>query len=346
MGRRKKRRKQSKGLEGAFLAITAIVILIALLLISTAFDGTGQILFWGVVFILSMVILVKAADYFIESSEIIGLAMGFPAFVVGITLVAFGTSLPELVSSLIATARGLNEFAVANTIGSNIANLLLVIGLSAIIGKRLKVEFDILKVDLPLLLGGTTLLTLTLYDGVFTMIEGFLCFTLFLIYLAYSLSIRRLDIPKEKKKIAWWVIPLFIGSAVGIFIGSHFTVESVIRLSGLFGFNNTAVIAISAVALGTSLPELFVSVAAVRKGNMEIAIGNVLGSNMFNMGLVLGIPSFVTTLIAPPAVMTGLMFLVGATAMYLFASMDKEITSFEGAMLIVLYVLFITKLFV
>ena len=345
---KRKTRPQRKRLENAFLIILALVIIVAILFISTALggEGIGLIVFWAMVFILSMGVLVKSADHFLDTSELIGLSLGLSPFVVGITIVAMGTSLPELITSTIAAARGATEFAASNVVGSNIANILLVVGLAAIIAKKLKIEFDIIKVDIPLLLGATVVLAITLYDGVFNFYEGIICFTVFLIYLAYSLSVKRIKVEAKHKKLAWWVPIVFILSCIGVFIGSHYTVESVIRLSDLLGFGSTSVIAMTAVAFGTSLPELFVSLSAIRRGNMELAVGNIIGSNIFNIGLVMAIPSFFVTLTAPPTVITGLLFMLAATFVYIFASLDKEISMFEGALLIAIYILFIMKMFV
>jgi len=346
---KKRHRRASKGhnVEDAFLVVLAFLVLAVILLISTSIGGKiGQMIFWMFAFIISMALLVKSADYFLDSAEKIGLALGLSPFVVGITIVAMGTSLPELITSTIATVRGATEFAASNVVGSNIANVLLIIGLAAIVGKRLKIEFDILKVDMPLLFGATVVLALTLYDGLFTFYEGILCFVIFLIYLAYSLSVKRLKIDEKKHRLKWYVPVVFLLSCAGVFVGSNYTVESVIKLSDLLGFGSTSVIALTAVALGTSLPELFVSITAVRRGNMEMAVGNIIGSNIFNIGLVMAIPSFIMTLTAPPAVLMGVVFMIAATLLYVFCSLDKEVSAFEGAMLIALYLLFIAKMFV
>ncbi|MFC1752935.1 calcium/sodium antiporter [Thermoproteota archaeon] len=347
VGNIRQKKSRRKKIENVFLWVLAASVIVAIMLIATALGGSqfGMLAFWGIAFIVSMAVLVKSADYFLESAERIGLAIGLSSFVVGVTIVAMGTSLPELLTSLIATMRGATEFAAADVVGSNITNLLLVGGIAAIVARKLKIKFDILKVDIPLLLGATVVLALTLYDGLFTFYEGILCFAIFLIYIAYSLSVKRMKIEDHHRKLKWWVPVMFVGSCIGIYIGSHYTVESVIRLSDLFGFGNTSVIAITAVALGTSLPELFVSIAAVRKGNMEMAVGNIIGSNIFNIGLVMAIPSFLVTLTAPPTVLLGLMLMIGATLVYIFTSMDKEITAFEGAMLVVIYILFIGMMF-
>ena len=196
-----------------------------------------------------------------------------------------------------------------------------------------------------MLISSTVVAALTLYDGVFTFYEGILCLSVLLVYLAYTFSVKRNDVGPESKRLRLHNLLLLFFSVVGLYIGSDYTVRSVQKLSVLLGFQNTSVLALSAVAIGTSLPELIVSVQAARKRKFDMAIGNVIGSNIFNIGLVLGLSSFITSIIVPQKVIVSIFFLLGATAIYSFSALHKELTSFEGAVYAVIYILFLIQIF-
>ena len=315
--------------------------------------------FWGILLIVSLYILVKAADHFTDSAEELGLYLGMPAFLVGVTIVAIGTSLPELVSSVIAVMKGASEFVAGNVVGSNVANIFLILGITAIVGKKLKVSYDLVHVDLPLLMGSVFIFALTIYDGVFTLVEAFICLAGMLIYIIYVIKSQRdqshearelkkelkKGLKEEKRVFNKRDIVILIVSAVFIYIGARFTVESVLNLSELFNIGKE-IIALSAVALGTSLPELAVSIKAARKGQPEIAVGNILGSNIFNVFAVMGVSGLFGALIIPQNIIGfGLPVMIIATLLYYFITQDKEITLWEGLILIIFYILFIGKVF-
>jgi cation:H+ antiporter len=306
-------------------------------------------------FILSLAVLIVASNYFIVSSEKIGLFFGLPPFIIGVTIVALGTSLPELVSSIFAVLQGSTEIVVGNVIGSNIANIFLVLGIAAILGKKLIISFELIHVDLPFIVGSTFLLAATIWDGIFTWQEGIICLAVFIVYLVYTTKSEQENNDKEikkemksflkskKKNLPWttWLV-LFL-SAFFIFIGAKYTIDSVIHLSSILNIG-TEIIALTAIALGTSLPELIVTVSAARKGKAEIAVGNVLGSNIFNTLAVMGIPAFIKPLSIPQSILAfGLPMLIMATLLYFFITQDREITIWEGCLLVIFYVFFIGK---
>lgn len=311
---------------------------------------------WLIIFIVSLIVLIKASDYFTDSAEKIGLYFGLPAFIVGVTIVAIGTSLPELVSSIFAVLKGSSEIVVGNVVGSNITNIFLILGIAAIIGKKIKVTYELVHVDLPLLIGSAFLLAVTIWDGIFTLPEALLCIGGIILYLLYTIHTQKeyedVEIKKEMKeelkkrrKLDWKTLTILIVSAFFIYLGAEYTIESVIKLSKILNIGKE-IIAISAVALGTSLPELMVTVSAARKGKPEIAVGNVLGSNIFNALAVMGMPAFFGTLIIPHSILTfGLPMMLVATLLCFFMTQDKEITKWEGWMLIIFYVFFIGKVF-
>lgn len=327
-----------------------------------------DLVIWSIVFIIALGVLIKASDYFTEGAEKLGIHFGIPAFIVGVTIVAFGTSLPELVSSLFSVFSNQSEIVAGNVIGSNIANILLVLAIAAIISKRINVSHEIEDVDLPLLVGSAFLLFLMCMDGRFTFGEGVIMLFGIVIYIMYAISIHKesnkdskKDVKEEKKnkkssvkkqKLDRSVWIMLIGGAFFVFLGAKFTIDAVIQISGILNIG-TDVIAVIAVALGTSLPELMVTISAARKGNAEMAVGNVLGSNIFNTFVVMGIPAlfapfFTRTgdLIVTPGLLTlGLPVMLIATLLYLFVTRDKSVTRWEGWMLLMVYVFFIGATF-
>jgi cation:H+ antiporter len=313
-------------------------------------------LIWIIVFVVSLFVLIKASDYFTHSAEKIGLFFGIPAFIVGATIVAVGTSLPELISSIFAVLRNSSEIVVGNVIGSNIANIFLILGIAAIVGQRMKLTYELVHVDLPLLIGSAFLLAVTIGDGIFSFPEALLCLGGIILYLLYTINTKKkyenIEIKKETKeevkhgrKLNWKTLFILAVSAFFIYLGAKYTVESVIKLSEILNIGKE-LIAISAVALGTSLPELMVTITTAKKGKPEMAVGNVLGSNIFNALAVMGIPALIGTLIIPHNILTfGLPMMLIATLLYFFITHDKEITKWEGWLLVIFYVFFIGKLF-
>ncbi|MFC1741621.1 calcium/sodium antiporter [Nanoarchaeota archaeon] len=315
-----------------------------------------ELLIWLGVLILSIAVLVKASDYFTDSAEEIGFYFKLPAFIVGVTIVAIGTSLPELAASLAAVFKGSTEIVIGNVVGSNITNIFLVLGISAIVAKNLKITYELIHVDLPLLIASAFLLTITVWDGNFTWPEALLCLAGLFIYIMYTIRSGRKHEDKEikkemkadlkkKHKLGWKIWAVLIVSGAFIYLGAEFTIQSVLKLSTMFNIG-TEIIAASAVALGTSLPELAVSFTAAKKGKPEIAVGNILGSNIFNTFAVMGIPALFATLTVPKSILTfSLPVMLFATFMYFFITQDRQITKWEGWTLILFYIAFIGKLF-
>jgi len=311
------------------------------------------ILIWIAVFIASLCILIKASDYFTDSAEKIGLHFGLKPFIVGVTIVAFGTSLPEIITSVIAVLKDSSEIVVGNVVGSNIANIFLVFGLTAIIAKRMTIAHDLIKVDLPFLAGSAFLLAATVWDGEFSRLEGLLSLAGLTIYLLYNISAKdkrkdpelEEELEKKKREPSWKAWVVLAVSAFFIYLGANYTIEAIIKLSELLDLGKE-VITVSAVAFGTSLPELVVTISAVRKGKPEIAVGNVLGSNIFNAFAVMGIPSMLGTLAIPAGIVTfALPMMLIATILFVFMMQDKKIANWEGWLLLLFYVFFIGKLF-
>jgi len=332
-----------------------------------------MLIIWILVFILSLTLLVKSADWLVESSEKIGLALKISPFIIGVTIVSIGTSFPELASSIAAVLKGASEIVSANVIGSNIANILLVIGLSAVAARSLFIKRSLIDLDAPLLAATTGLFIFIVWDRKIVFGEGILLLLAFAVYFLYTVFQRKeevispelVEILPEGTKIK--VLPsrverrrekikerpaklepktflFLILGIVGLIIGANYTIESVLKISELLKIS-AGLIAITGVAVGTSLPELVVSVRAAIKKKYEIALGNVFGSNVFNILIVAGIPALIRPLAVDNLTFSvGLPFLILATFLFVISGISRRIYIWEGAMYILIYILFIIKL--
>ncbi|HPC10151.1 MAG TPA: calcium/sodium antiporter [archaeon] len=318
-----------------------------------------SVFFWIIIFIVCLIGLVKSSDYLTRSAESLGLYIGISAFVVGIVIVSIGTSVPELFSSIFSVTSGASEIVPGLVLGSNIANILLIIGVCAIFAKKIKINYDVLNFDLPLFLASTFLLAIMLFNGIFSFFEGLLCILFIVVYLYYTVkiskqaekkqvkspSIQKTIAPLQKTQKPLKALVIFILSAIIIFISSKYLVESVIQLSGLLNIGKE-IIAVSALAVGTSLPELVVSITLIKKHKPEMAIGNILGSNIFNAMGIMGIARLFGTVVVPSSIFALIipLFIISAL-LYFFMIQDRQITSIEGAALIIFYIFFIGSLF-
>lgn len=309
---------------------------------------------WIAALVVGLVLLVKGADYFIDSAEKIGRALRLSPFIIGVLLVGIGTSLPEFASGIAALFAGNVEIVTANAVGSNITNILLIVGILATVGKCVEFKRDLLTSELSLFVISSALFLGVAFDGEITIAESLLLGVAFVIYLTYTIfgngnegmpetAKYRAD-GRKKRKVSAKTIILFLVGMAGVVVGARLLVDSVIAISGILGIA-TGVIAITVVALGTSLPELFVSLAAVRKGKSEVAIGNIFGSNAFNILFAVGIPGLITTLTLDPKTLTlGLPILAVASFMFLIVGMSQRMYRWEGLMFLVYYAFFVIKI--
>lgn len=301
-----------------------------------------------VIFIVALAVLLKASDWFVDAAERIGLAFGIPHFIIGVTIVAFGTSLPELATSIAAVLAGNSEVVVGSVVGSNITNIALVLGLVAIYAKKIELDYNIWHVDMPFLWGSAFIMWFVLYDYYVSPVEIFILLTGLVIFLAYSLKKpddqkkEEENKPKIKIKAKTWGV-LLIGSFL-IFVGAHYTIYAISELSAIAGIS-PEIIALSAIALGTSLPEVIVSLNAAKKGNTAMALGNVLGSNIFNTYAVMSIPAFFGKLIIPEEIVSlYLPMMIVMTILFGIMANNKKITRWEGALLLLFYLLYASTL--
>lgn len=308
------------------------------------------IVFWIIIFIVSLFVLVKGADWFLNSSEKLGLSLGLSKFVVGVVIVGLGTSFPELISSIFAVVKGVPEIVSANAIGSNIANILLVIGLSAVVARKLVTSKNLIDIELPLLALSTILFLIAAWDNVISRPEAILLVGTYIIYLIYTIQEGKKEITEEEKsnprpKFTKKDFSFLVLGLGGLVLGSKYLIDSVVSISDILAIS-TGAISLAAVAIGTSLPELLVSIKAALRGNSEVALGNIFGSNAFNLLIVVGLPALFSQIpLDTQTFGVGLPFLVIATLLFIFSGISQKMYIWEGAMYVMVYVFFIAKLF-
>lgn len=243
------------------------------------------------ILIAGFVMLIKGADIFVEGAASVSKKFGVPQLVIGLTVVAMGTSLPEAAVSITSAAHGSAGISIGNVIGSNIMNILVILGITAVIS-RVAIQKSTFKVEIPFMLFVTVVLVFFgMNDGVITRFEGVLLWALFITFLIYLFNLAKKGNDEEEGEVkdlpTWKCIVYILLGAVVIVVGSNFAVTSASAIARIFGISERF-IGLTIVAFGTSLPELVTSVTAARKGNTGIAIGNIVGSNLFNILFVIG----------------------------------------------------------
>lgn len=294
--------------------------------------------------IVGFVMLIKGADFFVDGASSVAKKLHVPGLIIGLTIVAMGTSLPECAVSIAASISNNNTLAVSNVTGSNIFNLMMVCGLCAIIRplpverKTLKKEFPFSVVCAALLLGlGIWGMELGRVDGiVFCAI-----FVAFIIYMIVSAKKAKesFDGDEEEKKVLSNLacVAYIIGGACVIAIGGEWVVENAVIIATACGISQT-VIGLTIVALGTSLPELVTSMVAAKKGESDMALGNVIGSNIFNILLVLGVASAISPIqFLTENIIDIVVLLVMSLVVWIFAWSKKSIGRIEGIVMVALY---------
>ncbi len=299
---------------------------------------------WFTAFAAGVILLVLSADWFVNSAEKIGLYFELPSFIIGVVIVGFGTSIPELASSIASVIEGQSEIVVGNAIGSNITNIFLVLGVSSLFASSYTISHDIFEADMPFLVASALLISLMTYDLNFTSPEALVCLGGLGLYLFHSIRSGSLarqltEIKKEKPGLNSWLILLL--SPALITAGAKLTVDGVVHISQILHVA-TDLIALTAVALGTSLPEVMVSIQAARKGKGEMAVGNVVGSNIFNTFAVMGVSALFGKLNIPADYpFKVLPFFLAATILGVFIIRDKRVFRFEGVLLLIFYIFFL-----
>ena len=291
-------------------------------------------------FIFSLAVLIFASEKFIGAAEIIGRSFGISSFIIGVTILAFGTSLPELATSVFAVLGGSSEIVLGNVVGSNITNVLLVLGISVVFTKTLQLDYDVMDVDMPLLFLSAFLLWFAIRDGDFTLFEALLFLTALAVFLVNSIK----NSPKneeERPKATFRDYFTLLVTGVFVYFGAEYTVDSLEKIATALNIP-AAIVSVTVLALGTSLPEVVVSVQATRKGQHAMAVGNILGSNIFNTYAVMAIPSFFGAIEIPNEMLSfHLPFMMVVTALLGVICLSKRISRWEGVMLLIFYAFFI-----
>ena len=292
---------------------------------------------------LGFFLLVKGADWFVDGASGLARKLGIPQLVIGLTIVAMGTSLPEAAVSISAALRGNAEITIGNIVGSNILNLLIILGVTALIA-TLKVADSTVRYEIPFMIVVTfVLLWLGYTGGQVTWLEGVILWVLFLLYLRYLYMMAKKG--KEEEREAEQlstakIIGLILAGVVMIVAGSNFAVEGASNLAKALGISQRF-IGLTIVAFGTSLPELVTSVSAARKHNADIAIGNIVGSNIFNILFIVG----TTALITPVTFASGFVvdtLIAAAVGILLFVCVarTKELRKKAGIVMLLAYILY------
>ncbi len=312
-----------------------------------------MIFLWIGVFIISLFALLKGSEWLMRGSEHIGRHFGLSRFTTGVLIVGIGTSLPEFASGISAMFHGVSEVVTANVIGANIFNILFIIGITAVIGKKLSVTKDLMDSELPIFIVATLIFLGVAYDGKIMFVEALLLFAAYLVYLIHTLgdteeinpvvTEARSELRPQKSKLSPGVLLAFLVGLVGVTVGAKYLVDAVVYIAGSLNIR-PEIFSLTAVSLGTSLPELFMSIRALKEGKSDLAIGNVFGSNAFNLLLVLGLPGLFSTLtIDTVSYSVGLPMLAASTFIFLIFGISKKVYRWEGCMLLLLFIYFMIR---
>ena len=301
-----------------------------------------------ILLIAGFVMLVKGADWFVDGAASLASRLGIPQLVIGLTIVAMGTSLPEAAVSITAALKGNAGISIGNVVGSNILNILIILGITAVM-VSVAVQKSTLFYEIPFMLVITAVLLVMGVTGqAVTRIEGVILLLLFIVYLVYLYFLSKQSKEEEQEeKIempVWKCILLIVIGGVMIVRGSDFAVKGASELARTFGVSERF-IGLTIVALGTSLPELVTSVTAARKGNADIAIGNIVGSNIFNILFVLGISALICDI--PYAVsfrIDAVIGLIAGALLWLFSIRKRELRRGGGVAMLVAYAVYFVYL--
>ena len=310
------------------------------------------------ILIIGFALLVKGADLFVDGASSIAKKFGISELIIGLTIVAMGTSAPEAAVSIAAAAKGSAGISIGNVIGSNIMNIFIILGVVAAI-VPLKIERSTVRYEMPFTILVTAVFVLMGRDGLITRLDGAILWAGLLLYIAYLLRQAKqkpaeaptqaetgaasaataepaAEVPAEAPSI-WKLIALTIAGLAVILVSSDYAVDAAVALAKIFNISDR-VIGLTIVALGTSLPELVTSVTAALRGNADLAVGNVVGSCIFNLLFVLGTSALILPIPCAPNFLSDAYVAVGATVLLLiFGYTQMKIARWEGALLVACY---------
>lgn len=313
-----------------------------------------------VLLVVGIALLIKGADLLVEGSSSLAKRMGMPTLLVGLTVVAFGTSMPELVVSVLSALSGATDVALGNAIGSNISNILLVLGITAII-HPIRVQHSTVWREIPFallaavalfvvsadfLIDRKEIFSLTKVDGIVML----LFFAIFIYYVVESARAKKTGLEDKKliikeRKISFSILMVLAG-LVGLILGGKWVVDGAVFIARSFGLSEF-LISSTIVAIGTSLPELVTSIVAALKGDVDLAVGNIVGSNIFNIFWILGVTALIAPIAVPLSVTADLVILMAVTAMLflvMFVGKRHRISRWEGIAFTALYACYVAFL--
>lgn len=298
-----------------------------------------------ILLIVGFAMLVKGADWFVDGAAGIAAKLGVPQLLIGLTIVAMGTSAPEAAISISSSLKGSAEIAVGNVLGSNIMNVLLILGITAVIS-ALAIQKSTVRYEIPFVIVITTvLMAIGLTDNEVGRVDGIILWALFIIYLVYLFimakngnddAIEEVELD-ENDTILKLIAMLIIGSVV-IVLGSNVTVDAAIKIATMLGLSKRF-IGLTIVAFGTSLPELVTCVVAATKNKADIAIGNIVGSNIFNILFVLGTSALITPVAYQSTFKVDSVICIAAVVILLLFVLNKEhkLKRFWGVVMLIVY---------
>lgn len=308
-----------------------------------------QLLQWTGILVVALYVLIRGADLFIEGAKQIGASFGMSPFAIGVLIVGLGTSLPELASSIAAVLADTTEIVTANVVGSNITNILLIVGVLAMLGGPVMINKNLLKTELPIFIIATIHFVASIFDGEIDRVEallltGTLCVYIWYLFSSGNKAKKEMEVKHDHDKVTIKAIVFVVLGVVAVLAGAHYTVEMAVNIATGLSVP-VGLVSIGAIAIGTSLPELFVSLQAIRTKETDLAIGNIFGSNAFNILLVAGIPGLIAPLTAGEVVMDlGIWILVAASLILFVNGLARQVQRWEGVAMILFFCFFLVKL--
>ena len=301
-----------------------------------------------IILIIGFALLRKGADYFVEGSSSLAQILKVPSVVIGLTIVAMGTSAPEASVSINAALAGSNDIAISNVVGSNIFNGLVVVGVCAFLS-AFKTNRDILKRDMPLNIVITMILCFMFMDGKLSRIEGLILLAgmaAYIVSMIYS-ALKNRETGEDCKVLSLPKSIVFMaGGLVAVIFGGDLVVDNACVIAANFGVSQNF-IGLTIIAIGTSLPELVTSIVATRKGDSGLALGNAVGSNLFNILFILGMSAAISPLhVLGESVIDCVLLLCSGILLFVFARTKRSMSRAEGAVCVLLYVAYTAYLFV
>ena len=287
---------------------------------------------------LGFLLLVKGADWFVDGASGIATKLRIPQLVIGLTIVAMGTSAPEAAVSISAALKGSADITIGNIVGSNILNILIILGLASAL-VPIAVAKSTIRVDIPFMLAITGVLLALGWDGTISLIDGLIMLVLFAGYLLFLFVGSKNNYQEEPLKALplWKAFSLTVIGLALIIWGADLAVDAATSLARIFGMSERF-IGLTIVALGTSLPELFTSVSAARKGNADIAIGNIVGSNIFNILFIVGLSALIVPVpFADPFRIDTVIAFLSGIVLLLCALRRKKLVAWHGILMLGLY---------